>query len=73
MAALESAFLTCTIDVLEERGISITNIPGGCFITEKDEQLAVFLCGTLAELLPLIDPVVYCMNAVIDSNGKPIL
>jgi hypothetical protein len=49
--AIESLFLTCTIDAKERRTVTTTDIPGAFMQTDIDEVIHVRLEGPLATLL----------------------
>ena len=56
MISIESLFLTCLIDAMEERCVMTCDIPGAFMQTDIDELIHVKLEGELAELLVCLDP-----------------
>jgi phage terminase large subunit GpA-like protein len=57
--AIESLFLTSTIDAKERRCVVTTDIPGAFMQTDVDELIHVRLEGPLVTLLTKVDPQLY--------------
>ena len=70
--AVESLFLSCTIDAKERRTVVTTDIPGAFLQTDMDELIHVRLEGPLATLLAKVDPKLYD-RYVEYHNGKAVL
>ena len=56
MISIESLFLTCLIDAMEERCVITCDIPGAFMQTDINELIHIKLEGELAELLVCLDP-----------------
>jgi hypothetical protein len=70
--AIESMFLTCTIDAKERRTVVTADIPGAFMQTDVDELIHVRLEGPLATLLAKVDPKLY--DRYIEyEKGKPVM
>jgi hypothetical protein len=73
MVAIESLFLTCTIDAKERRTVVTTDIPGAFMQTDVDEVIHVRLEGPLALLLAKVDPKLYDKYLKQDKKGKTVM
>jgi hypothetical protein len=71
--AMESLFLSCTIDAKERRTVLTSDIPGAFMQTDVDEVMHVRLEGPLASLLAKVDPNLYKKYLEHDKKGKPIM
>jgi hypothetical protein len=71
--AIESLFLSCTIDAKEKRTVITTDIPRAFLQTDVDEVIHVRLQGPLATLLTKVDPKLYTKYLEHDKKGKPVL
>jgi hypothetical protein len=71
--AIESLFLTCTIDAKERRTVVTADIPGAFMQTDVDEVIHVRLEGPLASLLAKVDPELYDKYLEQDKKGKPVM
>jgi hypothetical protein len=71
--AIESLFLTCTIDAKERRTVATTDIPGAFMQTDIDEVIHVRLEGPLATLLAKVNPQLYNKYLEQDRKGKPVM
>jgi hypothetical protein len=71
--AMESLFLSCTIDAKKRRTAVTTDIPGAFMQTNVDEVMYVHLEGPLASLLAKVDPNLYEKCLECDKKGKPIM
>ena len=70
--AVESLFISATMDALERRDVATVDIPGAFMQADMVGNVHVKLEGRLAELLAKIDPVTY--NEYIHStNGQPTM
>ena len=69
--SVESLFLTCIIDAMEQRHVSMCDIPGAFMQVDMDELVHVKLEGELAELLIKVDST-YKAVLTHESN-KPII
>jgi hypothetical protein len=70
--AIESMFLTSTIDANERRYVVTTDIPGAFMQTDVDELIHVRLEGPLVALLAKVDPNLY-EKYIVDKKGKSAL
>jgi hypothetical protein len=70
--ALESVFVTCTIDARENREVVTLNIPGAFLHAPNKDYVVMRMNGTLAELMAKIDPKLY-RKYLTDKKGKKVL
>jgi hypothetical protein len=70
--AIESMFLTSTIDAKERRYVVTTDVPGAFMQTDIDELIHVKLEGPLVSLLAKVDPNLY-EKYVATERGRPVL
>jgi hypothetical protein len=70
--AVESLFLSCTIDAKEKRDVATCDIPGAFMQADMDELLHMRLAGPLATLLTKVNPGLY-EKYVTQENGKPVI
>lgn len=69
----EGLFLIVTIAAKEKRDVAIIDIPGAFLQTDLDEACVhIKLQGRMAELLAMIDPVLYRRHIIIE-RGRPVL
>ena len=73
MESLQLVLLTCAVSTHEGKDVSITDIPGAYLITDTDKMVVIVLRGALADLITLMDPVLYWKYIVVGNNVKPIL
>lgn len=71
--AIESLFLSCTIDARERRTVVTTDIPGTFMQTDVDEVIHVRLEGPLASILAKVDPDLYEQYLDHDKKGKAVM
>jgi hypothetical protein len=57
--ALESVFVTSTIDAIENREVVTINIPGAFLHAKNEDYVVMQMNGTLAELMAETDPKLY--------------
>ena len=57
--ALESVFITSTIDAKESRKVVTIDIPGAFLHANNDDYLIMKMVGTLAELMVKTNPKLY--------------
>jgi len=69
---IEAVFLTCFIDAKEERYVDTTNIPGAFMHAEIDEEVYIWLEGTMADLFMKVNPEKYGPYAVTEK-GKHVM
>ena len=55
----EALFLTCIIDALEKRGVTMTDIPGVFMQADMDEIVNMKTEGKMAQLMTKSDPKKY--------------
>jgi hypothetical protein len=70
--ALESVFVTSTIDARENREVVTIDIPGAFLHAKNEDYVVMQMNGTLAELMAKTDPKLY-RNYLIDKKGKKVL
>jgi hypothetical protein len=70
--AIESLFLTATIDAKEGRSTVTCNIPGAFLHADMDEVLHMRIDGPMAKLLLDIDRELYA-PFMTEENGKPVI
>jgi hypothetical protein len=70
--AIESMFLTSTIDARERRYVVTTDIPGVFMQCDVDELIHDKLEGPLVSLLAKVDPNLY-EKYIANEKGKPVL
>jgi hypothetical protein len=71
--AMESLFLSCTIDAKERRAVVTSDIPGAFMQTDVDEVTHVRLEGPLASLLAKVDLNLHEKYLECNKKGKPIM
>ena len=71
--SIEAVLLTSVIDVLENRDVAVTDIPGAYLTTDIDEEVHIILEGKLAERMVLTAPEIYRTYVTTRKNGKPTL
>ena len=71
MISIESLFLTCLIDAMEERCVITCDIPGAFMQTDINELIHVKLEGELAKLLVCLDPTY--QKFITYENKKPVI
>jgi hypothetical protein len=72
MVALESIFVTSTIDARENREVVTINIPGAFLHAKNKDYIVMQMNGTLAELMAKTDPKLY-RKYLVDKKGKKVL
>jgi hypothetical protein len=70
--ALESVFVTSTIDARENREVVTINIPGALLHATNKDYVVVQMNRTLAELMAKTDPKLY-RKYLDDEKGKKVL
>ncbi len=70
--ALESVFVTSTIDAIENREVVTINIPGAFLHAKNEDYVVMQMNGTLAELMAKTDPKLY-RKYLVDKKGKRVL
>ena len=55
----ESALITCCIDAMEGRNVSVADIPGAFLTADMDEGMYMVLEGPLAEMMVKVSPGTY--------------
>ena len=68
---IESLFLSCMIDAMENRNVVTLDIPGAFMQADIDELIHVKLVGELADLLIKVDP--SYSKFVTYENGKKVI
>ncbi len=72
MVALESLFVTSTIDARENREVVTIDIPGAFLHAKNEGYVVMQMIGTLAELMAKTDPKLY-RKYLVDEKGKKVL
>jgi hypothetical protein len=70
--ALESVFVTSTIDARENREVVTTNIPEALLHTKNEDYVVMQMNRTLAKLMAKTDPKLY-RKYLVDKKGKKVL
>jgi len=70
--ALESVFVTATIDAKEKRDIVTIDIPGAFLHADNDNYVIMKMNGWLAELMVKTDPKLYRKYVTIEK-GRQVL
>jgi hypothetical protein len=70
--ALESVFVTSTIDAGENREVMMINIPRAFLHATNKDYFVMQMNGTLANLMALMDPKLY-RKYLVDKKGKKVL
>ncbi len=70
--ALESVFVTSTIDARENRGVMMINIPGVFLHATNKDYVIMQTNGTLTKLMAKADPKLY-RKYLVDEKGKKVL
>jgi hypothetical protein len=70
--ALESVFITSTIDAKESRKVVTVDIPGAFLHADNKDYIIMKLVGTLAELMVKTNPKLY-QQYVILEKGRSVL
>jgi hypothetical protein len=70
--ALETVFLTSTIDARENRDILMIDIPGAFLHAKNKDYVVMQMNGTLAKLMAKTDPTLY-KKYLVDKKGKKML
>ena len=73
IVAMDSVFITTTIEAVKNRDIAVVVLPGAYLSADMDdkEEVLMVLRGPLANLMALIAPQVYCKFVTIDNNRLP--
>jgi hypothetical protein len=71
--AMDSTFITGTIDAHEGRDVATCDLPGAFLHTVTDEKVIMVLRGELCELMVKVDPKLYRKFVSKDKRGKPVL
>jgi hypothetical protein len=71
-AALESVFLTSTIDAKENREVVTIDIPGAFLHADNEEYVIMKMVGMLAELMVKTNPKTYRQYVVLEK-GRSVL
>jgi hypothetical protein len=71
--SVDSVFLTALIEAQEERDVACFDIPGAFLHAETDEHVIMVLRGQLAELMVLVEPMLYRKYVTVDSKGQKVL
>ena len=59
MVATEAVLITTVIDVTKGCNVTVVNVPGAFLTADMDEDVLLFLNGTLAEVMESIEPSLY--------------
>ena len=51
-----AVFLTCIADAKEEREVAVVNLPGAFLHVDNEDDVVMFMRGTLAELMVMVAP-----------------
>jgi hypothetical protein len=70
--ALESVFVTSTIDARENREVVTINIPGAFLHAKNKDKVVMQMNGALGELMAKTDPKLY-IKYLVDEKGKNVL
>ncbi len=70
--ALESVFVTSTIDARENREVMTINIPGAFLHAANTDYVVMQMNGTLAKRMAKMDPKLY-RKYLVDKKGKKVL
>jgi hypothetical protein len=70
--ALESVFITSTIDVKESRKVVTIDIPGAFLHADNEDYVIMKMVGTLAELMVKTNPKLYRQYVILEK-GKSVL
>ena len=68
--ALESVFVTSTIDAKERRTVVTIDIPGAFLHAGNEDYMIMQMNGSLAELMVKTDPKIYWKYAMIEKGGR---
>ena len=73
--AMDSVFITASIEAAEHRNVAVVNFPGAYLSTDKDdtEEFLMVLCVPLPELVTITFPQVYHKLFTVGNNGCQIL
>ncbi len=71
-AALESVFLTLTIDAKENREVVTIDIPGAILHADNKDYMIMKMVGTLAKLMVKTNPKMYRQYVVLEK-GRSVL
>ena len=66
--ALESVFVTATIDAKEKREVVTIDIPGAFLHADNDDYVIMKMNGSLAELMDKTDPKIYHKYVTIEKG-----
>ena len=61
--------ITSAIESHKERVVAIIDIPGTFLYALNDEEIYIILHSTLAELMVMVEPSLYCQYITYDSKG----
>jgi hypothetical protein len=70
--ALESVFITSTIDAKESRKVVTVDIPGAFLHADNDDYVIMKMVGTLGELMVKINPKLYRQYVILEK-GRSVL
>ncbi len=70
--ALESVFVTTTIDAMEKQEVVTIDIPGAFLHADNDDYVIMKMNGLLAELMVKTDPKIYRKHVMIEK-GRQVL
>ena len=70
--AIESLFLSATMDAKERRDVATADIPGAFMQADIDEVIHIRLEGPLAKLLVKVNENL-CTKCVAQEKGKPVI
>ncbi len=70
--ALESVFITSTIDTKERRKVVTIDIPGAFLHADNEDYVIMKMVGTLAELMVKTNPRLYRQYVILEK-GKSVL
>ncbi len=68
MVALDSVFLTSTIDAKENREVVTIDIPGAFLHADNEDYVIMKMVGTLAELMVKTNPKMYRQYVVLEKG-----
>jgi hypothetical protein len=71
--ALESVFITETIDDFEKREVAIVDVSSAYLTVDMDEEVFMCLRGKLAELMVKKAPEIYRKYIYVGPDNKPVL
>ncbi len=70
--ALESVFVTATIDAKEKQKVVTVDVPGAFLYADNEDYVLMEMNGSLAELMVKMDPKIYWKYVTI-KKGRQVL